>query len=244
MKNTSLPLKAFERATPVELSKWFPGTPTKNPAESQDTDAALAGAGPLRHALRALASEPDFLRAPHEAIARLRPQVDAARRRIAQDFESSPLDEQLRCWTRLADGAVIGLSFLARLSVDVEAPSVVAPFAVMAVGEYGARRCGPDSIFELQYVLPENQESWERSRRIVAFIRIGLTELGLTDYRDAMGTAVACACVARADPTAAVRFATARFLTGQYGLYAGFAGGAGRVATNASLYSSPWSALL
>jgi hypothetical protein len=245
MTNTSLPLKAFKRATSVELSKWFPGSPTTNLAESQDTDAAFVGAGPLRHALRALASEPDFLRAPHEAIARLRPQVYAARRRVAQDFESGgPLDEQLRCWTRLADGAVIGLSYLARMSVDVEAPSVVAPFAVMAVGEYGARHCGPDSIFELQYVLPEDQRSWERSHRIVAFIRIGLTELGLTDYRDAVGTANACACVARADPTAAARFATARFLTGQYGLYAGFAGGAGRVATYPTLCSSPWSALL
>jgi UTP:GlnB (protein PII) uridylyltransferase len=134
------------------------------------------------------------------------------------------LDERLRSWTRLADGAVIGLSYLARLSVDAEARSMVAPFAVLAVGAYGARRCGPDSVFELQYVLPEDQRSWERSGRIVAFIRIGLTELGLAHYRDAVGTAVACACVARGDPVVAARFATARFLSGRYGLYAGFAG--------------------
>jgi hypothetical protein len=225
MKNTSSPLKAFKRATFVELSKWYAGSPTTNLAEKQDTDAALAGAAPLRHALRALASEPGFLRAPHDAIARLRTQVYAAHRCLAQDFKSGgSLDERLRSWTRLADGAVIGLSYLARLSVDAEARSAVAPFAVLAVGEYGARRCDPESVFELQYLLPEDQKSWERSGRIVAFIRIGLTELGLAHYRDAVGTAVACASVARGDPVAAARFATARFLSGQYGLYAGFAG--------------------
>jgi UTP:GlnB (protein PII) uridylyltransferase len=184
-----------------------------------------AGAAPLRHALRALASEPDFFRAPHQAIARLRPRIYAEHRRLAQVTKiHGSLDERLRSWTRLADGAIIGLSHLARLSVDVEARSAVAPFAVMAVGEYGARRCGPETILELQYLLPEDQRSWERSGRIVAFIRIGLTELGLAHYRDAVGTAVACASVARGDPVAAARFATARFLSGQYGLYAGFAG--------------------
>jgi UTP:GlnB (protein PII) uridylyltransferase len=183
------------------------------------------GAAPLRHALRALASEPDFFRAPHQAIARLRPRVHAEHRRLAQVTKiRGSLDERPRSWTRLADGAIIGLSHLARLSVDVEARSAVAPFAVMAVGEYGARRCGPETILELQYLLPEDQKSWERSGRIVAFIRIGLAELGLQHHRDAVGTAVECACVARGDPTAAARFATARFLSGQYGLYAGFAG--------------------
>jgi UTP:GlnB (protein PII) uridylyltransferase len=184
-----------------------------------------AGAAPLRPALRALASEPDFFRAPHQAIARLRPRIYAEHRRLAQVTKiHGSLDERLRSWTRLADGAIIGLSHLARLSVDVEARSAVAPFAVTAVGEYGARRCGPESILELQYLLPEDQRSWERSGRIVAFIRIGLAELGIQHHRDAVGTAVECACVARGDPTAAARFATARFLSGQYGLYAGFAG--------------------
>jgi hypothetical protein len=222
MKNTSSPLKAFKRATSVEVSKSYRGSPTTNLTEKQDTDAALAGAAPLRHVLRALASEPGFLRAPHDAIARLRTQVYAARRRLAQDFRSGgSLDGRLRSWTRLADGAVVGLSYLARLSVDAEARSAVAPFAVLAVGEYGACCCDPDSVFELQYVLPEDQKSWERCGRIVAFIRIGLTELGLAHYRDAMGTAVACARVARGDPVAAARFAKARFLSGQYGLFAG-----------------------
>jgi hypothetical protein len=73
----------------------------------------------------------------------------------------------------------------------------------------------------LQYLLPENQESWERSGLIVAFMRIGLAELGLA-YQDAVGTAVECARTARCDAIAAARFATARFLSGQYGLHAGF----------------------
>ena len=45
--------------------------------------------------------------------------------------------------------------------------------------KYGARYCDPDTILELQYLLPEDEESWERSGRIVAFIRFGLAELGL-----------------------------------------------------------------
>jgi hypothetical protein len=37
---------------------------------------------------------------------------------------------------------------------------------------------------ELQYLLPDDQGSRERSRRIVAFIQIGLAEFGL-QHRDA-----------------------------------------------------------
>jgi UTP:GlnB (protein PII) uridylyltransferase len=200
------------------------------PRDSQTADGlapfnglgASASPAPLRHALRALASEPDFFRAPHEAIARLRPRVDAERRRLARDLEiGCSLDERLRSWARLADGAVTGLSQLARVCVDGKARSTVAPFAFIAVGKYGARCCDPDTILELQCLLPEDQESWERGGRIVAFLRIGLAELGL-EHHDAMGTAVECARVARGDAIAAARFATARFLSGQYGLHAGF----------------------
>jgi UTP:GlnB (protein PII) uridylyltransferase len=130
---------------------------------------------------------------------------------------------------RVVDGAAIGLSYLARLSVDVEARSAVAPFAIMAVGAYGAGVCDSDTILELQYLLPEDQESWERGTRIVTFIRSGLAALGLQNNRDAMGTADECAWMARGDPTAAARFATARLLSGQYGLYAGFLGMLGGV---------------
>jgi hypothetical protein len=84
-------------------------------------DNLEAGGPPLRHALRALASEPDFLLAPHHVIARLRPRVYAEERRIAQRSKIwGSLDERLRSWTRLADGAIIGLSHLARLSVDAQ----------------------------------------------------------------------------------------------------------------------------
>jgi UTP:GlnB (protein PII) uridylyltransferase len=194
-------------------------------AQSADGCARLDGPAaraPVRHALRALASEPDSLRAPHEAIARLRPRIDAERRRLAHGLGGS-LDERLRRWTRLADGAIIGLSHLARVCSDIEARSAIAPFALIAVGKYGARRCDPDSSLELQYLLPEDQESLERGGRIVTFMRIGLAELGLA-HRDAVGTAVECARVARAVGGAAAWFATARFLSGQYGLHAGFMG--------------------
>jgi UTP:GlnB (protein PII) uridylyltransferase len=184
------------------------------------TDASTA---PLRYALRALASEPDFLAAPHQVIARLRPRVDAEKRRLAQgrDMPGSP-DERLRNWARLVDGAISGLTYLARVSVDADARTVVAPFAVMAVGQYGARRCEPESTFELQYLLPDDQGSRERSGQIVAFMQIGLAEFGLR-HRDAMSTVVECARAAHGDPAAAARLATARFLGGQYTLYVGFA---------------------
>jgi hypothetical protein len=117
---------------------------------------------------------------------------------------------------------VVGLSHLARLCVDAEARSAVAPFAAIAVGSYGAGFCDRDSILELQYLLPEDPDSRERGGRIVAFIRKGLAELGLA-HRDAVGTAVDCAWVARGDAAAAARFAARRFLSGQFGLYAQFA---------------------
>jgi hypothetical protein len=184
-------------------------------------DAATA---PLRYALRALASERDFLAAPHQVIARLRPRVDADKRRLAQgrDMPGSP-DERLRNWARLVDGAIIGLTHLARVSLDADARTVVAPFAVMAVGQYGARCCEPEGTVELQYLLPDEQGRRARSGRIVAFMQIGLAELGL-QHRDAMSTVVECARAAHGDPDVAARFATVRFLGGQYALYAGFVG--------------------
>jgi len=177
--------------------------------------------GLLRHALRALAGEPAFFRTPHRAIARLRPRIYAERRRLDLETDGS-VDERLHNMTRLADGAVVGLSHLARLCVDPEARSAVAPFAAIAVGSYGAGFCDRDSILELQYLLPEDPQSRERGGRIVAFIRKGLAELGLA-HRDAVGTAVDCAWVARGDAAAAARFAARRFLSGQFGLYAQFA---------------------
>jgi hypothetical protein len=186
-----------------------------------DGPEAGTGASPLRHALRALASEPDFFRAPHTAIARLQPRIDTECRQLDLEIEGS-FDERLRRWTRLADGAVVGLSHLGRLCVDAAARSAVAPFAAIAVGNYGAGFCDRDSILELQYLLPEDPQSRERGGRIVAFIRKGLAELGLA-HCDAVGTAVDCAWVARGDPAAAARFAAKRYLSGQFGLYAQFA---------------------
>jgi hypothetical protein len=190
--------------------------PAPTPANGLE---ASAGATPLRHALRALASEPDFFRAPHTAIARLRPRIDAERTRLAWHLS---LEERLCCWTRLADGTVVGLSHLARLCVDAEARSAVAPLAAIAVGNYGAGRCDRDSSLELQYLLPEDRQSRERGGRIVEFMRRGLAELGLA-HRDAVGTAVECAWVARGNRATAAQFAAKRFLSGQFGLYAQFA---------------------
>ena len=221
------------------LSYCNGGSVLVEPPAIESFEALGPTSAPLRHALRALASKPDFFRAPHEAIARLRPRVDKERRRLGQDLTiGGSRVERRRSWTRLADGAVIGLSFLARVCVDVEARSMVAPFALIAVGKYGARCCDPDTVLELQYLLPEDQESWERGGRIVAFMRIGLAELGL-EHHDAMGTAVECARVARGDAIAAARFATARFLSGQYGLHAGFVGVLGRASIRGGFDADP-----
>jgi hypothetical protein len=186
----------------------------------EDLGSSIA---PLRHALRALASECDFFQAPHEAIARLRPQVDRERRRARQDLAIvGSRDKGLDGWTRLADGAVIGLSHLARLHVATATHSVVAPFSLVAVGKYGARCCGPDAVLELQYLLPEDAESWKRSGGIIAFMRLGLAELGLSDFHDSVASAYESARLAHNDSVVAARLATARFLSGQYGLHATF----------------------
>ena len=187
---------------------------------AQSFEALQSPVAPLRCALRALASAPDFYRAPHEAIAALRPRVEHARGRLALDRKiGGARAARLRGWTRLADGAVIGLAHLARVCVDAAARSLIPPFAVIAVGEYGAGSCNPDTALDLQYLLPTDEESWERGGRIIAFMRIGLAELGLA-HGDAVGTAAACARLAGGDPAGTARFATARFLSGQFGLYA------------------------
>jgi hypothetical protein len=179
---------------------------------------------PLRHALRALASKPDFYREPHYEIAQLRPQVDSERRRLALDLKTSGYrEQQLRSWTRLADGVVIGLSHLARLCVGAPARSAIAPFALVAIGKYGARCCDLDVSLELQCLVPEDEESQVRSGRILAFVQAGLTELGLQHSQGAQATAHECARAVQSDPMVAARLATTRFLSGQYGLYLGFA---------------------
>ena len=99
--------------------------------------------------------------------------------------------------------------------------SASAPFALMAVGEYGARRCDPDTILEVHYLLAETSETWERGEQISTFICVGLANLGF-EYHGGVSTALECARATRCDAGEAARLATARFLSGQYGLYAGF----------------------
>jgi hypothetical protein len=184
--------------------------------------AACPGTVPLRHVLQALVGEPHFIRAPHQAIAEIRPRVEAERKWIARNPQASrPVGPEQDGWMRVADGAVVGLFFLARMSVDPCAHSAVAPLAVMAVGDFGARRCGPDACLELHYLAPRDQESWERSSRIIAFLRGGLVALGLR-FRDSMSSVSEAACLVRAHSALATRLATKRFLRGQYALYAEF----------------------
>jgi UTP:GlnB (protein PII) uridylyltransferase len=152
-------------------------------------------------------------------------EVDHARMRLAEHLKTGcSREQQLRSWSRIADGAVIGLSHLARLCVGAPTRSAIAPFALVAVGKYGARCCDLDVSLELQCLVPEDEESEVRSGRILAFVQAGLTELGLQHSQGAQATAHECARAVQSDPMVAARFATTRFLSGQYGLYLGFAG--------------------
>ena len=96
---------------------------------------------------------------------------------------------------------------------------MIAPFALAAVGDYGARRCGPNDDLELLFLLPDDPESQDRAGAVVTFMDAGLNALALR-HQDVIGTAPECARMARLSAAAAARFATAHFLTGQYGLYA------------------------
>jgi UTP:GlnB (protein PII) uridylyltransferase len=175
---------------------------------------------PLRHALRALACHPDVRRSPREWISSLRPTLDAERERLGRRFRTGglPADHQ-RDWSRAIDGAVLGVCHLARVCADAPAPSVVAPLAVLAVGDYGKRQCDVEAVPELLFLLAPDGESRRRAERMIPFILTGLGELGLAMHY-AIQTPAICAGAVATLAHGRERLATMRHLWGRNDLRA------------------------
>jgi hypothetical protein len=73
-------IRLVRQTDPMEKSMGSNAKPAADEVADSMSYDPETGTAPLRYALRALASEPDFLAAPHQVIARLRPRVSPATR--------------------------------------------------------------------------------------------------------------------------------------------------------------------
>jgi hypothetical protein len=195
------PSAAFADATPITTQPW-------------------GGRVSVRHALRALACHPDVRRAPREWISLLRPALDAERERLGHgEQEARSRADRRREWSRIVDGAVLGVCHMARVSADVSPPSVIAPFAVLAVGDYGKQQCDVEAVPELLFLLAPDRESRGRAERMIPFVLTGLGELGLAMHY-VVQTPATCAGVIATLAHGRERLATMRHLWGRNDLRA------------------------
>jgi UTP:GlnB (protein PII) uridylyltransferase len=172
----------------------------------------------MRHALRALACHPDVRRAPREWISLLKPTLDAERKRLSHEDDRSHADRRQE-WSLILDGAVLGLCHMARVSAEASPPSVVGPFAVLAVGDYGRQQCEVKAVPELLFLTASDRESRGRAEQMIAFILTGLGELGLAMHY-VVQTPATCAGVIATLAHGQERLATMRHLWGRNDLRA------------------------
>jgi UTP:GlnB (protein PII) uridylyltransferase len=168
--------------------------------------------------LRALACHPDVRRAPREWISSLRPILDGERQRAGHGGARSFSDRRQE-WSRIVDGVVVGLCHLARACADAPAPSVIAPFAVFAVGDYGKQQADVETVPELLFLLAPDWEGRGRSERMIPFILAGLGELGLAMHY-VVQTPPICARAVATLAHGRERLATMRHLWGRNDLRA------------------------
>jgi hypothetical protein len=124
-----------------------------------------------------------------------------------------------REWSRIVDGAVLGVCHMARVSADVSPPSVIAPFAVLAVGDYGKQQCDVEAVPELLFLLAPDRESRGWAERMIPFVLTGLGELGLAMHY-VVQTPATCAGVIATLAHGRERLATMRHLWGRNDLRA------------------------
>jgi UTP:GlnB (protein PII) uridylyltransferase len=168
--------------------------------------------------LRALACHPDVRRSPREWISSLRSTLDGERERLGHGATRSRADGQHE-WSRIVDGAVVGLCHMARVCADAPAPSVIAPFAVFAVGDYGKQQCDVEGVPELLVLLAPDWEGRGRAECMIPFILTGLGELGLAMHY-VVQTPPVCARAVATLTHGRERLATMRHLWGRNDLRA------------------------
>jgi [protein-PII] uridylyltransferase len=182
-------------------------------------DAAPPAAS-VRHVLRAIARDPGEALDRRRWFARVRPLVDRSHATLRARFEGDgSVTPFLRGRTRLADGAVIGLLYLARAVVRSDAVvTPIAPVTVLAVGGYGRRELAPASDLDLLFLLGD-PEGRAHAERLIGFVLTGLWDLGF-EVGHATRTAVECIELARVDRIVLASLLDARFLAGSCALHA------------------------
>lgn len=174
----------------------------------------------LRHLLRMIVAEPDQARSPREAIQRLRPFVDRAQLQlqgVAETESASRAIAQAR--VHLMEGAVAGLCHVARFCADVPLDSIVPPFAVAGV-DIRIRHPAESSALDLLFIVSENSRAQEHADQMIAFVVIGLSDLGF-NVNYASCTPSNAASLARFLPGLFLTAKDIRFVWGSFSLYEG-----------------------
>jgi UTP:GlnB (protein PII) uridylyltransferase len=189
-------------------------------------DAALRHSQPkhvsLRHVLRALASEQESVAAPHNAIGRLRPIVQAERNRARNRAELGAAPHVVPTqWSGFVDGAVIGLCHFARVCCDRSARTMVAPLAVIAAGRLGRSELCPHDPLDLIFLSPNDKPARMRAKRITTFARQALIDLGFVVDHLAVSSGRS-AQIVNATIAATSAPCELRFLWGHFALYSRF----------------------
>jgi UTP:GlnB (protein PII) uridylyltransferase len=177
----------------------------------------------LRHVLRALASEQESVAAPHRAIGRLRPivQAERARARNRPRLGATPHVVPTN-WSGFVDGAVIGLCHFSRICCDRNARTMVAPVAVIAAGRLGRSELCPYDPIDLIFLSPKDKPARMRAKRITTFVRQALIDLGFVVDHLAVSSG-RCAQIVNATTVATRAPCELRFLWGHFALYSRFA---------------------
>jgi hypothetical protein len=172
----------------------------------------------LRHALIGLASEVDARTVPGAALSKLRIAFDLAFDGIEARRLHGGAEAYLRENVRLTDSAVAGLLHVARAAVDGGAPSIVAPIACVAIGNYAARLPETMRVGGVLLLVPTAPAARVRGEQIAGFNVQGLEVLGL-DIECVVRTVPALVSLLEDFPSLTPMVERRRFIRGRYDLF-------------------------
>jgi hypothetical protein len=189
----------------------------------------------LRSALYALASDPRARRSPETALAGLRVVVDIARSQIDQaQAAGGTTEEAHRATVRLTDAAVVGLLHFARVALDGQAVSMIAPVSCVATGDYASSMARIPFASGLLVLLEEHRIARARSEAVAGFVARGLADLGIEIETSAKTVDEAARLLVL--PAFAGWFRRRRWITGQQDLFVQFDR---RAVINQSILTAP-----
>jgi [protein-PII] uridylyltransferase len=192
----------------------------RRPGSLRRLHDAAPSADSVRHALRAIASDPAEALDRRRWLARVRALVDRSQDMLRAGFEADGYAAAfLRGRARIADGAVIGLLHLARAVVRSDkVVTAIPPVTVLAVGGYGRRELAPASDLDLLFLLGDPAATGDHAERLIGFVLTGLWDLGF-EVGHTSRTVAECQELARAEPKVLASLLDARFLAGSFSLY-------------------------